>query len=1123
MVDVYKNELYGNLLPDIFIDKITLENSGFIASEENPHIDNEREEIEVSQQDESIKITLNLTIKEEYDNDTVGKWLSEIDFQKYMKIKIYEIRDERLSSLMNLSKDFAVPLDLNTFSNSKGAVLRTLYGYLKVQRERAIDIIKRNVKIHNIEVLQENSGQADNNKQTTVETLDDGTKVLNTHFKKTIQNPRSKIKHLSFYCVSSLDYVSLIKDFKMEPTRNLINFLINMNKISGEVLFDNYQLLNEAYVFVGQDSKVWTGDVHKNAEGQYMSGLRETEDSILLQRKTIQNSTVQDFRRRQRLEKVNFNFNPVKKYFENFKPVNLSSNNNFLSKTNSFFGDIDISLDEDKDAKIKFSIALKNLLFDTSKYSYLIKNHDSLLADSLARLAKIRSIKIMRERVKISNLNDTSITIGKKYTKFSKNEIRQTLIHCKDPAESIDTDKFFLRKIPTALYPDLLEYTGVDKTASEISDGLYRYSIQIEIEDPFQQFLEEKIDTLNLIKNNFEIYLIEAEKQTLSKYFSEVHNPHISHPDEKDIMGSITEGNYNILTNSFTESFINKMNEKYEITTTAPWILFTSVYTDILSIFVEEVDRDTLQSELQKFTSPSTGSPEGIRMTIKLIQQLIFEIERVLGRKNNIDNLSGKTAASKSNKSFVIEHYFNNSVFDANLESEVFVDYLDKKEEKTQKKGLVSFTTEDFKQRMDKEVEKYFVSKNVNVINSINDGQINKVDTRANLFSFLSPSKLIFKKEKISLAPTTVKNKRTRINNAISLAKTPSARTRKNIISQEDADLTIFNTELQTNYNVTISTFEVKTPTEEPKREPTVEVIKEPEEDKNKKINIVSSRQILDFNKIPKNKKRGIKEFISVLGPMANKKTRPFKIEENKKKIATVFTEETRKRLPVQITSVLAGESKDSKKNIIPPKILSDSTYTDNQVIANIGSLKEIQILTGYEKNKENKIMINKPKWEKMTEEKISAIPSNIEVTCRLVDFKDKELIAEDITKSGKTVNTSFTIIGSSDTPAPIEKKETYNTLIQNKNIEVSKELINKAVKNESDKNKFPPKVTKTAIVSSQPIEEIVTRSDVKKETEKKQKQVTSSKQTLPKTDINKQKPEKKKKSKTKIKAKGRR
>jgi hypothetical protein len=1124
MVDVYKDELYGNLLPNIYIDKITLENSGYIAPEENPHIDNEREEIEEVQQDESIKITLNVAVKEEYDNDTIGKWLSEVDFQKYMKIKIYEISDERLSSLMNLSKDFSVPLDLNTFSNSKAAVLRTLYGYTKTSRSTAISLIKNKVKIHNIEIYQQQSSGVDNNKQTSIEILDDGTKVLNTHFKKTIERPKSRMEHLSFYCASSLDYISLIKDFKMNPTKKLVNFLSNMNKVTGEILFDNYEVLNESYVFLGQDSKVWTGDVHKNEEGQYMTGIRQTVDSIPLQKRTVQNSTVQDFRRRQRLEKVNFDFNPVKKYFENFKPTNISTNTNFLSRTNSFFSDISISLDEDRDAKIKFSIALKNLVFETSKYSYLIKNHDSVMADELAKEAKIKSLKILRQRVKSTNTNNTPITVGKKYVNFSNNEIKKTLIHCADPSTVINTENFLLRKIPTALYPSIVEYTGIDKSASEITDGLYRYSLQIEIEDPFEKYLKDKIETLTIIKNDFEKYLAEAEKQTLSKYFAEIQNPHIAHPSEKDIMGTITEGNYNVLTNSFTQTFVNKMNEKYQTTTTAPWILYTAVYTDILSMFVEEVDRVTLQRELQKFSSPFTGSPEGIRMTVQLIGQLIFEIEKILGTKNVTDNVASKTSASKSVKLIIVEHTFENEVFDANLEGEVFVDYLNTREEKTQKRGIISLSAQNFRNRMESEIEKYFVSKNANITTAVDDGQIVKEDTRETSFSYLSPSKLIFKKNNIDLTPTADEKQKIKINNTISLAKSSAKKVYGGSLGEEDLDLSIFNSELRENFSVTISEFKRELPVTAPKEERVgIEKIPEQEDSKKEKIKVSLSRQITEIHKIPKATKKGIKEFISVIGPKANKKTKSFSVEKNKEKLQTTITEEKKKKMPIQITSILGGDSKDKKKNIVPEKRLSDALYSDNQAISNIGSLKEIQILIGYEKNKDGKIMINSPKWEKMTEEKVSAIPSNIEATCRLADFKEKDISAEDITKSGKIVNSTFTIVGeASPVAATIQpKRETYNTTVENKNIEVPKDLINIAVKNEAEKQSFPSSVTKTVAVSSQPIEEIVVRKDVKQATESKQKQVIENKQTLPKVNINKnKKTETKAKTKVKTKAK---
>lgn len=1111
MANVYEEGIYGTLLPDILIDKITLENSGFIMPEENPHIDNEREEIRntlsvaprsarnsnlssvqgVGQTKDGMKVTLNFTIKEKYKNDIVGKWVSEIDFQKYLKIKVFEIRDARLSSLLSLSKDFAGVLDPRTYTSSKPAARNALRGYIKLSRDETLNFIKRNVSVQDISIQEAV-------RETSLETLDDGTKILNTHFIKTFLKPSSNVGHLSYYVASYLDYYRLIEDFEIKNDPRLFLFLYNANKISGEIVFDNFQVKGETYVYLDQNSKIWNGDVHKNEEGQYRSEIFEKPESIPLTRRIVSNSTVQDFRRRQQIEKVNFDFNPVKKYFENFEQKNSSTNTNFISKKNSYFGKIDIAIDEDKDAKIKFSIALKNLLFNSSDYAYLISDHDSILANRVARRTKIKSLKMFRQRVKIANSNNNTATIAKTYVPFSKNEIKQVLFHSKDPATTaVDSDKFYLRTMRTLLYPAVLEYTGVDRTASELSDGLYRYSLEIEVEDPFVEYFEEMIKGLQVAREELQSYKVESEKLSLSKYFLETSDPHINSPKEKDIIGTIFEGNYNILTNSFTETFIRKMAEKYNSITTAPWVLYTSYYADTLAIFVPGLNKSELQKQLQKFSSPRTGSPEGIGMVIKLIDHLISNISRILGKKSVVDNLSNRTSSSRSPRTFVVSHDFNNDVFDSNLENEVLVDYIDTGDIKESKAGLRSIPVDKYKERVEKEIEKYFATEKPNVTRTSGQLPGPQTDVRKNIFSYLSPTRFISNKETIVIQPTKDRKEQTKINNVISLAKTPNKTFYKKSLGEENLDLSIFNLEMQQKFSVTITGFKLDIPKED-KIEEAIEKeqIEEIEEGKTGKTSPESSREITDLRGLPPTDQAGIRDFISVFGPKANEKTTIFDIEMTKSDIQTRLSDQEKNRLPAQVTSGLFGDiAKDSKEGIVPPKTLKDLNNSTNQTIANVGSLKNIEILAGYEKGENNEILIEQPKWESITEEVISNIPNGKEITCRLADFSNKQIDIEDISKSAKPTNTTFTIVGNASRQQDLQEETTYNTKVKGINIEVSKDTLNQATKTEVEQNTYPTALTKTTQVSSKTIEQVTKSKEVVDATKKVQdKKVTTSK-----------------------------
>lgn len=1126
MADFYQKEAYGNLLPNVFIEKITLENSGYYPVVDDPHIDNERETLEIQQPPDNLKIDLNLVIKQKFEDDLIGRWLLENDFKKYYKIKIFEIEDARLAGLFSMTRDVGIALDRETFFATKPAVLRLMQGFFKKTRTEMLSYIQKNVKTKEITLTNIKEKQK---AQIVTETLDDGTEIINTYFNLSFEKPKSNIGHLSYYCISQLDYKAIIRDFKLKSSSKLINHLISLSTVSSEIVFDNFELKNDSFVYLDQNSKIWTGDVHQLDDGTYRTGLFETADSFTLVRRSVTNSVIQDFRRRQQIQKVSFNFDPVKRYFEKFENLNLATNN-FITAKNSYFSDITITNDEDGDAKIKFALDFKGLIFENTKFSFLISRYDSRIANEVMQDTKIKSIKMYRQRVKLENANDNKVTKSRKYVKFTKDEKRKLMFHSsRHDGVIVDNKNFFLRRVNTLNSPDVLEYTGVDKSSSQLSDGTYQYSIDIQIEDPFIKYIEGFITTLRKCISFMKPYHIESEKLSLTKFFSEVLDPHIKSAKEADAKKQITEGNYNILSNTFTDTFRRKMLKKYSNLLQAPWILCNAVYVEILSVFVQNLNPDELLEQLIKFSSPQTGNPAGIANTISLMEQLVYNLSRMIDYQEMTDFLSLKTSKSRTNTTIKLEHTFENAVFDSNYTTQVMVDYLQDKRLVGQKTGLFSIQGADFVQRIERETQNYFGTTEPSITSGVNTlGTTTQLDS--NQYSFLSPISLRTAKQQVVLDAPETQQKEIRTNNMIGtmksgeLSETYYNKDPKNT----NINLSLFAREMQQKYNVTISQiFSLPSSIEEDEEENVSSFIDaeilETEHAVAQKISQKSSPVISDIS-IDDNS--GLVSFLSVMQErLSNNLTmtskKPMTTEEIKEKI-NLSDEQI---VPNQFLSITPPASSIALPSVLPTKNLLNFTYADSKEKMVFGSTKKIMVHTGYKKGDNGKLLINEPIWVPLTKQLYLSMPRRTEMVCKLVDYSMKGIKVQDVTKQAVIVDNTFIIISDSPTvvsrqeisdnkyeisvPSPMQIIKNSNTSAKGltllastktKNIKfrITKQTLDKAVRVDQEQKAYPASLIKNAEVSKKTIEQVVSVEDVRKEISARQEELRQIKQAPP-------------------------
>lgn len=1162
MPTINQEDLFSRFIPDVFIQKITLENSGFFPAEINPHIDNEREREYSTSVNDCMRITINLVVKEVFDDDVIGKWISNIDLKKYLKIKIFQVTKPEITSLLGISKDFITLVDPELYGQTKSSVKRIAYSYLgATSEERLKQILNRDVKLRHLDLLD--SGQDSNplrNVQIKKETNDDGTENYNISYNVRFDLKTSDPKHLAYFFMSVFDIQKLSQEYNLQYP--LLSAL-ETTRISSEIVINQGQASTETYAYLLENGDIWTGEQHRLANGTYRTGAQETADSVNLVRIRVPNSKLQDFRNIKEINKLQFDFRRVNQYFQKLKNVNSSPPK--PRDTKNLFGNIQLTRDIDRNSNFIFDINFKDMVIANSMFSEMIRSYDSRIADELVSNAQIKFLRIFRRRVKETFSQTNRFTDQAGYVPFQEDEIEETIISLAqlqgaDSLSEIDQEEVYLRENLGIAFPDIRTIECTDRSMTYVTDGIYQYGVELEVSDPTYPFLEQKLSNLRKVKDQAEKYLQEASKLSISKYFLEVADPHIKSRSEKDLLFTQLEGNYDPLTNSFTKTFIKKMKQVHQNARLAPWVLVPSVYADVLELFVEDLDSVFLAKELMKMMSPISGNPSGIIATIKLLDTLIFTLSSVLGIVENTDSLGKKTSASVT-KTYKLKHYFNNDVFDSDYDDIIAYEFFDEtivpearrreitinKKDKPKKRigrnrytpperirpavntrsGLLKIDGQSFRKMVNNETLKFFNSSAPNIRNPINTSIKDSIQNTN--FSFFTPSKISTFNKDYSLSSPKAKvnsklekdicdkdteTKRDIVINNIRNIGIAAANNTETIICTENFETLENNLRALTkaiskeaSVIIELTTIDKEDlPEPAPRRRPTTTFINDAIADRlgdrrRGRGNRVSSRaNILDS--ITSIKNGGFLSFINSIGKDIDSNRRgsttktknvpsfptnkdsmkttnfasrisPQKISKN---IQSFVSDKEMLRMPNQLKATLLnnlGKSSVKTTQFAPSKANPVEVESRHQV--NLASIKQMQVLSGYERGENGKMLVNKPIWKNLDQTKYNALPNDRGIVARLVEYDNKKLCNP---KPGsirdiKVLNDKFILRPDTTVRTP-PKKNDFGIKLPNGSLNVSKGILDEVAKDSTRQSAISPIATKTSVVSNLKIEDVV-------------------------------------------------
>ncbi|MDP3987033.1 MAG: hypothetical protein Q8P81_02290 [Nanoarchaeota archaeon] len=710
-----------SLVPEIFIDKITLESKAIDEQGSNPHIDSLREPrvfrdpitgkllreevradlMNKSVSSETLTVKINFIMKEKLENDAISSWFdfkNNRELLKYYKVKIIQSMDEEFTNKL-LQADSLLEL------------------------EAPKEVVSRDVEV----------GKSLVNKSTTdfyVSVRENGIREYDIPFSETFVLKKSNPKHLAYFCVCFLDLDDLMKDYGLDGVSE--NFRTVQGRVNAELVLKEYDLVSESFLFVDNRNEVWTGQVTQKEEEisgntvkRWVAGNgKDIKDIKYLELKMLHNTKIQDFRQFKNLERELFDFsvlsNDMLGKSGNFK---MPSSNEIvvdINKNKAYFSDMSISRDKDGLTRFLFGVDILEIAKENTLYGKLFRNDNKSLLNQI----QIRSMKIKRYRVTNSAIrNELGLAI------FDKEEVYSlvALSGEKEPNRfpSVSIQNGTVREIKLDVEDGVRFFTGIDKEMEDVTFGLYQYVVEMEIEDKTIDYLKSKTDQL---LNAYE---------TLKEYYNE----------------GMRKGNYDALSDRFSQAFAEQQEKKYENDLMiAPWVKPISSYLEVLSILLESLDYRKYSRILTIYTHPRSGSLEGVSIFLKIIEGLLLKLVSFVEIKssksattaqgNTSPDSSMKTRSTVPVRTIRMEKAFG-AIADADVPKKIGYDFLSINEfgKEVNDDGLVVVSKIKYEERTDAETVKYFNGLDVDINLKSNTKQFT-VDDKIinNKYMFLTPS-----------------------------------------------------------------------------------------------------------------------------------------------------------------------------------------------------------------------------------------------------------------------------------------------------------------------------------------------------------------------------------------------
>ena len=746
MTATTQEEVLSGILPRVNIDKITLTNP--LTSSNGP-----------------LNVSLDLTIKETLDDSFFGSWFEDININKYILVDIVQSTDKSVTDALSYSNDMIQLCNLRRQIDPNDMTTKA-FGYI-TKNKKFSDLLNL---LETSTITQTLSINNTNNKITDYPayTNNDGDKIYEVSYRVNFLLPNQP-EHLAYFAVCSIDLDSLCAELKIDY--DIAESFEENGRVISEIVINESAVVSESFVYADKNGVIWSGPVHQNSQGIWRSGDDETPSSINLDRIVVTNTKVQDFRRFNRIERLMFDFNDDKQYtlLSQKQSENITKIQTVDYKPDGYspeFTELFSSIDANGNAKFLFGVDFINVLKNYSKFSKLLDtNNDTFKLASITE-TRILDIKLFRRRIKNAS--------QKPYEKLNPEEPDELILQTKDISWKnfldINNENASIKEVYIFTQSPnnfIRFFTGVDKSFKQLTDGVYQYYIEFEIEDGITDYIRTKLQELESAKQLLVEYYNKISKPTMKKFITENSNPHIDSPSEYSQNSLVMDYGYDIVSNKLSPRLISKLQAEYSGEfVRKPWYECNIVFSSILDIFSAEIsvdeDVENIVKTIDQMLNPNSANPQTVLRTIQMFEYLASSISKIFDISLEAINLSGpvSTSSSKTSKSFKVTKIFDSFV-DTSITKSFGIDYLSNTtSQPSGDDGLLTITSIGMERRIQNEMSKYFTTQQPNISFPGASDNPNSIK-----YSYLSPTRIDFPGKSTILTRLSSSQENTRVRN----------------------------------------------------------------------------------------------------------------------------------------------------------------------------------------------------------------------------------------------------------------------------------------------------------------------------------------------------------------------
>ena len=741
------SSVFETALPNVYIKRVHLLPATAVGRRAGHHFDEEKlyqfqkniygkktivaqaERVDaVSDDPRNLMVNVELVIKDRYLSTGRPSWFDNEEALKFLKLRVLLCKNASLSD--DLLKRRCTPKYLKKFRQTNDF------------QERIIDIRKN---MHSSLRQQKKE-------------IIDGKKAYSITYIATFNIDNYNPKHLTVLANTFVDLneYSLTKRRSSQSSRGFLQ-----GNTVAETVINNSTINDSAYVYTLPDGKVWTGPIHYHKDGGYMAGaFHSAEKHSALNRKRVANLVVEDHRLLDDALKAEPLLRPSNPTYGVELRENKSSENIKIIRADSYITEPYCASTPNNEVKFAFHIDFEKSIRENTQYGAIMEFSDPSAKAEILSGCRIKNIRVFRHRVvgglqrgevrEVEYEEKTELVAHSSETNAGNLPTR-TVTKSYQP-DSVESEKVVVGAIRelnmTANGMEGIRTFGVtDYSMINKTNGLYRYSVEIEVEDGTVAFTRAQMNKL------------ESARKGLEEYYNRA---------------SLKE-NLDPLTGQFSHDFIESMSQEYSVPTessilannrsdraalvnssiaSSPWLKASATYLDVLfnltSISNDSITR--LARLLQQVCDPSTGTISGVETTIELMQSLEEKVQSKLGASlPSIDQIDYgmRTSAYKGKmprNSFTLLKYFKKT-HDSDILKKVGYNFLSGDRQTV---GPRSVTTEEYRNRLDLENQKFFNTSYSNML-EVTPTELGtqgsrfyttQVDLQDRYFSYLTPASI---------------------------------------------------------------------------------------------------------------------------------------------------------------------------------------------------------------------------------------------------------------------------------------------------------------------------------------------------------------------------------------------